>query len=179
MKKSVDLSYALYESRWGWVGLAWSSEGLCCVQLPERTREKTQKKLFERLTLLRGKQATRQERALPATFSPLKKYLDGKVGPLNTLPLDFQPSTPLMKKIYGQVRELTPGQTATYQEIARRSGHPRAARAVGTAMRRNPLPLVIPCHRILRTDGGLGGFSAWQGLHLKEQLLAAESALSS
>jgi methylated-DNA-[protein]-cysteine S-methyltransferase len=66
------------------------------------------------------------------------------------------------------------GRTTTYAELAAKAGNPRAARAAGSAMSHNPIPIIIPCHRVLHTGGGLGGFSAPGGLSLKERLLAME-----
>jgi O-6-methylguanine DNA methyltransferase len=71
-------------------------------------------------------------------------------------------------------RSINFGQTVTYAGLAKRSGYPRAVRAVGNALAKNPLPLLIPCHRIIRSDGKIGGFSAPGGLSLKKKLLVHE-----
>jgi methylated-DNA-[protein]-cysteine S-methyltransferase len=69
------------------------------------------------------------------------------------------------------------GETVTYAELGRRAGHPRAARAVGGAVARNPLPIVVPCHRVVAAGGGAGGFSAPGGVATKARLLAAEGVM--
>ena len=93
-------------------------------------------------------------------------------------PLDTRGMTELERAIYVVARKVPAGGVVTYGELARRAGRPRAARAVGRAMARNPLPLVIPCHRVVRSDGGLGGYSAPGGVALKRALLERESALN-
>jgi methylated-DNA-[protein]-cysteine S-methyltransferase len=71
-------------------------------------------------------------------------------------------------------RQLQFGQTISYAGLAKKSGSPGASRAVGSALAKNPLPLIIPCHRVLRTDGGLGGFSAPGGITVKKKMLELE-----
>ncbi len=98
-------------------------------------------------------------------------YLQGRPHPL---PSCIQPrtTTPFTQSVYAALSSIPFGSTVSYEELARLAGHPKAVRAVATLCRRNPLPLLIPCHRVIRKDGSLGGYS--QGLMLKKQLLAFE-----
>ena len=91
--------------------------------------------------------------------------------------VDLTRVPPFERAVLQALRRIPPGQVRTYGEIARSLGKPNAARAVGTACARNPLPLVIPCHRVVRTDGGLGGYPMRGGAALKRQLLEMEGAL--
>lgn len=91
--------------------------------------------------------------------------------------VDLTRVPPFERAVLQALRRIPPGQVRTYGEIARSLGKPNAARAVGTACARNPLPLIIPCHRVVRTDGGLGGYSMRGGVALKRQLLEMEGAL--
>ncbi len=84
---------------------------------------------------------------------------------------------PFEREVLALLRRIPTGQVRTYREIAKTLGQPGAARAVGMACARNPLPLLIPCHRVVRTDGGLGGYSLRGGVALKRRLLEAEGAL--
>lgn len=94
-------------------------------------------------------------------------------GELRTFSLDLHlPGTPFQRKVWQALREIPYGRTASYGEVARRIGSPGAARAVGGANHRNPIPIVIPCHRVIGADGRLTGFGG--GLHVKEALLALE-----
>ena len=94
-------------------------------------------------------------------------------GDLTAFSLDLHlGGTPFQLKVWEALREIPYGRTASYGEIARRIGNPRAARAVGGANHRNPLPIVIPCHRVIGADGRLAGFGG--GVHIKAALLALE-----
>lgn len=89
--------------------------------------------------------------------------------------LDLAGCTPFQRKVYAVLRKVPAGKTITYGELAKRAGYPSAARAVGTAMKKNRLPLVIPCHRVLPAGGGLGEYSA--GKQWKRWLLEWEKCV--
>ena len=89
-----------------------------------------------------------------------------------TVPVSLR-GTPFQERVWAALTGIPYGETISYGELARRVGQPTAARAVGSASGRNPVPIVIPCHRVVRSGGALGGFSC--GLELKERLLALES----
>ena len=91
-------------------------------------------------------------------------------------PVDLSRVGPFQRRVLEQLRRIPRGEVRTYRDIAREIGHPGATRAVGTACARNPVPLVIPCHRVVRSDGGLGGYSLRGGAALKRRLLAGEGA---
>jgi len=92
-------------------------------------------------------------------------------------PVDLARVGPFEREVLAQVRRIPAGQVRTYRQVALALGEPGAARAVGTACARNPLPLLIPCHRVVRSDGGLGGYSLRGGVHLKRRLLRDEGAI--
>jgi O-6-methylguanine DNA methyltransferase len=100
----------------------------------------------------------------------LQEYFEGKRERFD-LPLDLR-GTPFQLRVWRALQAIPFGQTRSYKDIASELGHPAAFRAVGRANGSNPVPIVIPCHRVLRSDGGLGGFSS--GLDIKVQLLAME-----
>ena len=89
--------------------------------------------------------------------------------------LDLTGYTPFQRKVYAVLRKVPAGKTVTYGELAKRAGYPGAARAIGTAMKKNRLPIVIPCHRVIPRSGGLGEYSA--GKKWKRYLLRGESLL--
>jgi AraC family transcriptional regulator of adaptative response/methylated-DNA-[protein]-cysteine methyltransferase len=112
----------------------------------------------------------RDDAALERFVEPLLKYFDGK---------DFNPSLPLdihrttfQWRVYHAIQSIPPGTTAAYGEIAREIGSPKAVRAVANACASNPVSIIVPCHRVVRKDGGLGGYR-W-GVGLKERLLRHE-----
>ena len=98
-------------------------------------------------------------------------YFAGKSASFEALPLDLQGS-PFHLRVWQELRKIPPGATVSYQELARSLGNPRAARAVGQACGKNPIPLIVPCHRVIAANGSLGGFSS--GLHRKRWLLEHE-----
>ena len=108
-------------------------------------------------------------------LTELGRYLNGEKASFAGIPLDLGESESFQAKVWRACAKITYGQTVTYAELAARTGRPNAARAVGQAMARNRLPILIPCHRVLRKDGRLGGFSAPGGTSLKRHLLAMEA----
>lgn len=105
------------------------------------------------------------------TRQALQKALRG-MAPTRLPPLDLHPASSFRRAVWQALRTIPLGSTLTYGELARRVGSPRAARAIGQACRANPIPVLIPCHRVLAAAGGLGGFSG--GLDWKKRLLTAE-----
>jgi methylated-DNA-[protein]-cysteine S-methyltransferase len=105
----------------------------------------------------------------------LEKYFAGQPVSFEDLPLDLQGS-PFHLQVWRELRKVPPGETVSYQELARRLGKPKAARAVGQACGANPIPLIVPCHRVIAANGKLGGFSS--GLDRKRWLLQHEKEVS-
>ncbi|MFA9492017.1 MAG: methylated-DNA--[protein]-cysteine S-methyltransferase [Anaerolineales bacterium] len=94
------------------------------------------------------------------------------------LPVDLSGMTPFQQTVLNEVSEVPRGEVVTYGDLARRIGKPRAARAVGQALGSNPVPIVVPCHRVIASDGSLGGYSGRRGIKTKEALLTLEGAWS-
>ncbi|MCG3180546.1 MAG: Methylated-DNA--protein-cysteine methyltransferase [Phycisphaerae bacterium] len=103
-------------------------------------------------------------------------YFAGREADFSRVPLDLADCPPFQARVLKALAKVGYGRTVTYGQLARRVGRPGGARAVGQAMARNPIPVIVPCHRVLRSDGGLGGFSADEGVALKDRLLAMERA---
>ena len=165
------MPYHVFDTAFGTCAIAWSEAGLTRVQLPESTRSKTEARIRRA-----GIEPSRMP--LPnfaeEAVTALKTYFVGTDVSLATLRLDdtFVPS--FNASIYQALRLVPRGTTVTYGELAKRVGQPRAARAVGVAMSRNPWPVIVPCHRVLARAGKVGGFSAPGGTATKERLLALE-----
>jgi methylated-DNA-[protein]-cysteine S-methyltransferase len=105
----------------------------------------------------------------------LTRFADGEPVELTSVRLSWPRAlTPFRRRVVAATRKIPWGRTVSYGELARRSGSPGAARAVGTVMSSNRFPLVVPCHRVVSGGGGLGGFTAPRGTDLKRQLLANE-----
>ncbi len=170
------LGYALFQTAIGRCGLAWGSAGIVAVQLPERLEGDTRARLLRRLP-----QAV--ETPPPAdvrqAIDGITALLNGEPRDLTGIQLDMEGVPPFHRRVYEIARTIPPGRTLTYGAIATRLGDPGAARAVGQALGHNPFVLVVPCHRVLAADGGLGGFSAAGGRVTKLRLLTIEGAQSS
>jgi methylated-DNA-[protein]-cysteine S-methyltransferase len=116
-----------------------------------------------------------QGKTSPALLQ-ISEYLHGERKTFD-LPIDWSVLTPFQERALRTTYEIPYGQVSTYGEIARQLGNPRAARAVGRAEATNPMPLVLPCHRVLGSDGGLHGYGAGEGLATKAWLLELESEI--
>lgn len=164
----TTVATAFSAAGFGWCGLAGSGRGLKKIYLPEPDR----KALLGRMSA-EFPEAKLSDDCFSGTVQELLRFFSGEV-PAFTCRLDYGRATAFQKKVWQAARGVRYGQVCTYGWLAARIGSPRAMRAVGTALGRNPFPLVIPCHRILRRNGGLGGFSAAGGLALKRKLLELE-----
>ena len=159
-------SYTVFETRMGWIGIAGSDKGITGTTLPRATPD-------EALTSLgvKSEGASNDVRRLLEPIKRLSDYFEGKkVEFPEKLILDG--TTPFQQRVWEATRRIPYGQTRTYGEIAREAGSPLAARAAGQALGANPFPIIVPCHRVVASDGGLGGFGG--GLEMKKQLLEME-----
>ncbi len=106
----------------------------------------------------------------------IRAVLAGEQRDLSATPLDERAIDPFRRRVYAATREIRPGTTTTYGQIAREIGEPGAARDVGAALARNPTPVIVPCHRVVAANGALTGFSAPGGLATKRRMLELEGA---
>jgi methylated-DNA-[protein]-cysteine S-methyltransferase len=120
--------------------------------------------------------AVRSAGQTAAARRELDEYLRGRRTAFS-VPVDLRHVTPFQRRVLEAARAVPRGSVATYGELGRRIGRPGAARAVGQALGSNPVPIVVPCHRVLASDGSLGGYSGRGGLRTKRRLLALEGAL--
>ncbi len=125
------------------------------------------------------KQASLEDSTESTLFSDriidrLTRFAEGEVVEFDDVAVSTAGMTEFQRQVIAACRAITWGETLSYGELAARVGHPGAARAVGTVMSKNRVPLVVPCHRVLASGGNLGGYSAPQGLAMKRRLLALE-----
>lgn len=107
----------------------------------------------------------------------LTAYWRGDHKALDALPVSLDARTPFQRRVLNTLRKVPAGRIVTYGELAKKAGFPGAARAVGSAMRANPVAVIVPCHRVVRGDGSLGNYSGLGGTNLKRSLLQFEKAL--
>jgi methylated-DNA-[protein]-cysteine S-methyltransferase len=173
---SEGSGFRLFDSAIGRCGIAWSEHGVAGVQLPEASEAETRGRVVRRVPrAVEGEPPV----AIRYVIEGIVALLAGERTPaaeLAFVELDLRGVPAFERRVYEIARTLRPGETSTYGEIARKLGDPTASRAVGGALGRNPFPLVVPCHRVLAADGGLGGFSASGGTALKRKLLQIEGA---
>jgi len=171
------IEYMLVDTAIGPIGIAWNAAGLVRVQLPERDTERTEKALTARLgNAVRHEGGGELPSAIGDLVDLLRRYAQGEAIDFSEVPVDFDGIDPFRKAIYRAARKLGFGETTTYGALAADAGFPNAARDTGTALGRNPVPIVVPCHRILAAGGKLGGFSAPGGTTTKQKLLMMENA---
>ncbi len=166
----LDVAYATADSPFGSLLLATTPRGLVRVGLPNQDAEELLVDLSRRVSP-RVLEAPAQ---LDEARRELDLYFEGKLTEFD-LPLDWRLSKDFRRRVLRAIDRIPYGQTRSYTEMAKRAGNERAVRAAGGACGSNPLPLVVPCHRVLRSSGGLGGYGG--GLPMKEGLLRLEGVL--
>jgi methylated-DNA-[protein]-cysteine S-methyltransferase len=118
----------------------------------------------------------RNPEAVQQVVTQLSEYFAGQRSNFH-LPIDISQLTPFQRAVLDVARSIAPGKIWTYHRIAEELGRPRSSRPVGQALAHNPVPIVIPCHRVIASDGSLGGYSGGSGLEAKRWLLRLEGAL--
>ncbi|HJT22751.1 MAG TPA: methylated-DNA--[protein]-cysteine S-methyltransferase [Nitrospira sp.] len=174
MKRDRSLVNAtVFRSTWGWIGIAESAQGICAVTLPQATTRGAESRLREAAgPFAVGKPSPGLRRAR----TELLQYLSGDKRSFS-LRLDLRGGTEFQQRVWQVLQRMPYGSLRSYQWVAGRVGGPRYARAVGNAVGANPIPMVIPCHRVVACGPSLGGFSG--GLPMKRRLLNLEGTLSS
>jgi O-6-methylguanine DNA methyltransferase len=176
----------IFKTKWGWIGLATTDRGVSAVVLPKPTRRAAEREMNGRGVIYHAQDGRNKLRPyteqsangtgvssglLRAARVAVQAYLAGKARSF-ALPLDWGDHSPFQMKVWEVLRGIPYGRVRSYGWVARKIGKPRAARAVGAACGANPVPLLVPCHRVVAGDGSLGGFSG--GLPNKKRLLKLE-----
>jgi methylated-DNA-[protein]-cysteine S-methyltransferase len=167
------LGFALFETHIGPCGIAWSDGGVAGVQLPERNEGATRARLRRRCP--DAVEAPPPDRVQSA-IDGIRDLLQGGKRDLSDIPVDLAAVSPFQQRLYAVLRTIPAGATVSYGELATRLGEDTTARDVGEAMGQNPVPLIVPCHRVVAAGGKLGGFSAAGGVTTKLRLLEIEGA---
>ena len=166
----VDVAYDSIDSPIGTLLIATTGRGLVRISFHSEAEDLVLEELARRVS-------PRVVRA-PARVAPVARELDEYFGGRRRdfdVPLDWALVGPYARKVLRATAAIPFGQVSTYREVARKAGNPAASRAAGNALGSNPIPVVVPCHRVLRTNGTLGGYGG--GLDKKELLLRLEGAL--
>ena len=166
-------SYTLFDTAIGRCGIAWRSGLVVSSALPGADDAATVLNLVRRLP---DASEAEPEGVAAEAIELVRRLLGGEAVDLSVIPVDLGACPDFEHRIYTLLREVPTGATVTYGELAERAGSPGAARAVGMAMGRNPVPIIVPCHRVLASSGRSGGFSAPGGVTTKFRILQIEQA---
>ena len=165
----VDVAYAEVDAPFGTVTVAATGAGVVRLAFATEQHDQVLQELADRISP--------RVLSAPARLDPIRRELDDYfAGRLHTFatPVDWRLSDGFLRRAREACYAIPYGQLRTYTELAEAAGSPRAVRAAGNAMARNPIPIVVPCHRVVRTGGGLGGYGG--GLDVKRWLLDLEGA---
>jgi methylated-DNA-[protein]-cysteine S-methyltransferase len=168
-----DLKFTLFETAIGACGIVWSVRGIAGVQLPEADAPATRARVLRRHA---GAREATPPPDVQHAIDGIVALLRGERRALSDIAIDDDGVSEFNRRVYSIARQIPPGGTMTYGEIAERLGDKSLARAVGQAMGENPTPVIMPCHRVLAAGGKPGGFSASGGVITKLRLLSIEGA---
>ncbi len=168
-----DGSYTLFDTALGACGILWSDRGITRLILPESTAEKTRQRIGRRFPNARE---ASPPPAVAQAIAAVVALLASGAGDLSEIVVDLDGVPAADRDLYSVIRSIGPGETLTYGEVAKRLGGTWTAQDVGAAMGRNPVPVIVPCHRVVAANGKLGGFSASGGAMTKRKMLAIECA---
>jgi methylated-DNA-[protein]-cysteine S-methyltransferase len=164
--------YLVFETAAGFCAIAWNDVGITRFQLPTKSADATERLMLRRLP---DAEASAPLPAVVEAVAAIRRYFAGEETDFSGLTLDLDGQDEFFKKIYAAARQVPWGHTTTYGALAKALGAgPEAARDVGQAMAKNPVALIIPCHRVLAAGGKIGGFSAPGGSSAKLRMLELE-----
>jgi methylated-DNA-[protein]-cysteine S-methyltransferase len=170
MKKRSKLHFYLVDTVSGWMGVVGSPDGLREIVLPQISIELVCQAVMQKYGIVQV-DSSAYFGTLPQR---LKAYFEGQHIEFPD-DLDLSDATDFQRSIWEKTRTIPYGETKSYGWVAREAGYQKAARAVGNALGENPFPIIVPCHRVIRSDGGLGGFTG--GIEVKEYLLQLERGI--
>jgi methylated-DNA-[protein]-cysteine S-methyltransferase len=164
--------YHVFETTMGFCAIAWSNAGVSRFQLPTKTAEAAERLIRRRAF---GAEPGAPPQDVAAVVEAAKRYFAGEEMDFSQVQVDLAGQDAFFAQIYAALRQVGWGRTTTYGALAKDVGAGReAARDVGEAMAKNPMPLIIPCHRVLAAGGKIGGFSAPGGSKTKTRMLELE-----
>ena len=171
----MSIAYRLFETEAGICAIAWGAQGIVRFRLPGRGADATERDLLRHLPDALPCPAGSEPACIAAAIAAARRYFAGEPVDFSAMQLDLSGQSDFFQRIYAALRQVGWGRTTTYGALAKALGAgPEAARAVGQAMAQNPVPLIIPCHRVLAAGGKTGGFSAPGGAESKRRMLALE-----
>ncbi|MBN1392155.1 MAG: methylated-DNA--[protein]-cysteine S-methyltransferase [Sedimentisphaerales bacterium] len=168
MQKGVR--FTIFKTKWGYFGLAFAGKRLLRTVLPATEREAVGSQLLKNLPF-----AKYDKNLLKAVQALIIAYFEGQCVDFRDIPVELDGFSSFSKRVLTACQDIGFGRTVTYGRLAELAGKHGAGRAVGGVLAKNPLPLIIPCHRVVCANGSLGGFSAAGGIGLKKRMLELEA----
>lgn len=170
----TETFYKLIKSDIGWIGVAWSKNGIVKILLPEKNKFNTKNLLCS--LFLNPKKMITPPTWMPKLETLLENFFQGIKTDFGQIPLDLR-VTPFQEKVYNKLKKVPYGKLITYKDLAVKIGSTHSSRAIGNALGKNPTPLIIPCHRVISSaKNSLGGFSAFGGVKTKKRLIDLENS---
>jgi methylated-DNA-[protein]-cysteine S-methyltransferase len=166
-------AFTVFDTPIGACGIAWNAKGIAGFHLPLSTAEATRSRLQQRW---KGADESAPPPGVQRVIDRVLALLSGEAIDLTDIPVDLGDAPEFHRRVYEVARTIPPGRTMTYGEIAKLLGAPHESREVGQALGRNPIAIIVPCHRVLGADGKMGGFSASGGVATKRRILEIEGA---
>jgi methylated-DNA-[protein]-cysteine S-methyltransferase len=167
--------FALFSTAIGWCGIGWGDRGVTGVQLPEGSAANTRCRMAARFP---DTAESLPPQEIQRAMANMVALLRGDAVDLSGIQLDMENTPDFDRRVYDATRTVQSGKTITYGDLAIRLGLSGAAQTVGQALGRNPFAIVVPCHRVVASDGKVGGFSANGGVTTKRRMLIIEGALA-
>ena len=171
MNEKRDTIYSIVKTRWGWFGILGCEKGLIRTCLPVAFKEAVERRLLSGIQNVEP-----AKKSFHALEKDISAYYNGKKIDFSAIPVCLDGMTAFQQEVLATLRTVRYGQTVSYGDLAKLINSPKASRAIGTVMAQNPLPLIIPCHRVIKTDGSLGYFSAAGGVDTKKRMLELEKS---
>jgi methylated-DNA-[protein]-cysteine S-methyltransferase len=165
--------HTIFHTSLGYFAIISTDKGIIRTILPVKNRQKCIDILFKS----GGKTSVQDDKYFEKTTHLIQAYYGGESVNFSDVKVDLTGKTDFAKTVLNTLRTVSYGQTITYSRLAELSSRKSAARAVGTVLANNPIPLIIPCHRVIRTDGKIGNFSAEGGTKTKKRMLELEKAV--
>jgi methylated-DNA-[protein]-cysteine S-methyltransferase len=168
-----ELGFTLFETAIGRCGIVWSERGVVAVRFPEQGENAVRNRIARRFP--RAREAAPPEKTQRA-IDDIVALLGGEARDLRHIEVDLGDTPAFNRRVYDVARAIPPGKTLSYGEVAERLGDRNLARDVAEALGQNPVPIIVPCHRVMAAGRKTGGFSAPGGVQTKLKLLSIEGA---
>ena len=168
-----EYQFALFETAIGRCGIVWSGRGVAAVRFPENGENAVRNRILRRFPDARE---TSPPEKTQRAIDEIVALLNGELRDLRDIDIDLGDAPDFNRRVYDVARAIDPGETLTYGEVAARLGDRNLARDVAQALGQNPVPIIVPCHRVMAAGGKTGGFSAPGGVRTKLKLLSVEGA---